>query len=119
MIRMRRALGALKQAEMARLSAVRQAAATARAEAAALRQSSASLAAGETASDMLAAGRWQEHALAGARAADARAREIEEGARPLEQALARTIGRENVVDGMLERARAEAARLAERRAEGA
>lgn len=118
MIRMRRALGALKQAEMARLSVVRQAAAAARAEAETLRQSAASLGPCETLGDMLATSRWQGHAVSKARAADARARRIEIEARPLEQALARTIGRESVVDTLLDQARVEARRLAERRAEG-
>lgn len=117
MIRMRRVLGAMKQAEQARLAAVRQAAAAARNEAAALRRSSAGLAPGRTASDMVAIGAWQRHAEVKAQAAEARAREIDAGARPLEQALAQTIGREAVVDSLIGEAAAEHARLMARRSE--
>lgn len=119
MNRVRRALGAMKQAEMARLAAVRRASAAARAEAEALRQSALEQIVPDTASDMLAISRWQAHADARARAAEARAREIDEAARPLEAALARTIGRESVVERVISDHQDQATKAATRRSEGA
>lgn len=118
MIRVRRALGAMKQAEMARLAATRRASNAALSEARDLRQSSASQPARVTAADMLATSQWQVHAEAKARLADQRAKQIAHAAKPLEQALARTIGREAVVERVIEDYQTKHKQVLARRTEG-
>ncbi len=68
--------------------------------------------------EMAAQSAWQAAEERRARLAEVEAARAETQAAPLRAALARTLGRENVAAGLIERARADAARLAERRAEG-
>lgn len=118
MIRVRRVLAAMKQAEMVRLAAARQAAARRRSQARALRHASTMQQVPETGADMLATARWQTHAVAKARTAEAEAEAIDNAAAPLAVALARTIGRESVVDQLIADHERSEAELRARRAEG-
>lgn len=118
MNRVRRVLAAVKQAEMAQLAAARQAAAGRRSRARALRHASMVQTTPETGADMLATAQWQTHAEAKARAAEAEAAAIDAAAAPLAAALARTIGRESVVEQLIEDHEKAAAGLRARRAEG-
>jgi hypothetical protein len=118
MRRIHKVLSAIKMAELAQLGANRSAAAAARYRAAALRKESRQAIAGPGTGDMAALGSWQRHAEALARDADAEATALDKAAEPMKAALARTMGREQVVTGLIERAASEARQVAERRAEG-
>lgn len=117
MQRMRRALAAIKQAEMAELGRNRALADAARAHATEMRAAARMAAAPETAAEMAALAEWQ-HALEWrARMAEAAAASADEAAVPLKEKLARTLGRENVTLEMIADAAREQVKLTERRAE--
>lgn len=118
MNRVRRVLAALKQAEMVRLAVARQAAARRRSQARALRHASTAQQVPETGVDMLATARWQTHAETKARTTEAEADAIDTAAAPLAAALARTIGREAVVDQLIEDHERKEHQLRARRADG-
>ena len=119
MHRMRRVLVAMKMAEMAQLGANRTAATAARAKARELRAQSRAQVADEVPGAMAALGSWQRHAEALARDADATAARLDLEAEPMMIELARTLGRETVVTGLIGKAEIEDRRIAARRAEGA
>lgn len=118
MRRIHKVLTAIKMAELAQLGANRSAAAAVRFRAAALRAQSRQAIAGPGVGDMAALGSWQRHAEALARDADAEAAALDNAAEPMKAALARTMGREQVVTGLIDKAVVEERRVAERRAEG-
>ncbi len=118
MRRIQKVLAAVKLSEMVELGANRTAAAAARARASTLRTDSRGAQPGGAPGDMQAVGLWQRHAEALARDMDAKARALDTEAEPMKAALARTLGREEVITGLIEKARLEAQRIAERRAEG-
>jgi len=101
MHRMRRALAAVKMAEMARLGALLQQIDAEHAQANRLRAEARTGPVPETAADMLAQSQWQLGLEARARTAHARAAEIEASAQPLRQALARTLGQETVTADLI------------------
>jgi hypothetical protein len=71
------------------------------------------------AADMIAASRWMLRLAERAGIEEARAAALETEAREIQKCLASAFGRESVVAGMLEKARAEERRIAARRAEAA
>ena len=117
MRRVRRVLAAVKQAEMVQLAALRQAAAAEREQAARLRARASTVPAAETASDMLATCAWQRLSEDKAKDAERRAQAIDAQSHPHEIAVARAIGRETVVDGVIQRMVIEGQKKTERRAE--
>lgn len=117
MRRVHRVLTAMKMAEMAQLGARAAAAAAVRSRAAQLRADSQQMAPADNAADMMLQGQWQQSAWTRARALDAEAAEIDRDVADLKAKLARTMGREAAVTGLIERAEAETKRLLESRAE--
>lgn len=117
MHRMRRALAAIKMAEMAELGRCRTLADAARAYATEARAQSRTAAPPDSATDMAALSAWQQAQEWRARMAEAAAQRAEEEARPLAHRLARTLGRETVTRDLIAAQDRERARQADRRAE--
>lgn len=115
--RLRRVLAALKQADMIRLGAKIAEADSARARARAFRTHSQSLPAADYAADMVLQDHWQGHLEQRARHADAQALAFDAEADAMRPALARTFGREKVVNGLIDRQRLDENKQRERRAE--
>ena len=117
MHRMRKALAAIKMAEMARLGRLEAELASLRADAADLRKRSCEQTAGANSSEMIAVANWQVVAEARARAKEAEAAELLDEIQTLRSRLARTNGREMVTNDLIRQSEVEAGKLAERRAE--
>ncbi len=116
-----RVLSAVRKVEEASLKSYRLRAAAARNQAIALKAAGKRVPGllGREVSvvDFKALGSWQAHTDRGARQAEAKAAVIEEEAQPLSRQLATTIGRETMVQGMIDAHRRELAARAERREE--
>ena len=117
MIRIERVLAAKKMAEMARLGVFKTAENAARAHAAGLRDHSRRLSASSSPGDMKLNSRWQALAEASARAAEAKAEEIAQGAEQHRQDLMTAIGREAAMAKIIARNRKNARLKEARRAE--
>ena len=119
MQRMRKALVAMKMAEMSRLGAMSARAAGARATAQRLRQNARDHGPCATVAEMRELSIWQALSEANARAAEAEARAIETEMEPLKEQLARTLGRESVTETLIAAAERAALTDLERRREDA
>ncbi len=124
--RLQRLLGAASMAEAARLSGVQADIARCRARAARLRReigvsgrAAAPGAGALAAAELAAASRWGLRLAERARAEEARAGTLEVEAEAIRPRLARAFGRETAAAAMVEKARDQERRLAERRAEAA
>ena len=113
----RKVLGAVKRSEMAQLKGRLHEAASAHADAAALRAASARQPDLDAAVDMMFLSRHQRRLERGARELEDRARAAEREARAIRGALAITLGREEAARLLAENALREQRIIAERRAE--
>lgn len=117
--RIERTLAAVKRSEMARLAALMSEKAARLREAEALRAQARQGASSGAASGLAEAAaevRWQGLLLERASAAEAAAAEAERAAGPIRRDLARTVGRERAITGLIERNREAMARRADRSA---